>query len=1185
MSGILGSKQPAAAVPTQLNSINVDQSKYGLAVSLIYGVQRVPLNLAWYGAFFAQAVSSGGSGKGGHSAPSSYNYEASWLAILGEGPITGILEVWKDKDLTNMTTEGLTLFTGAGGQAPWSYLTSSFPTQAVPYDHTCYVAVANFPLGGSAALPNYTFEVQGFLAQPGTSITFTGGFSPGATSGTLTSAILANGVWDITFSSHESRTCTVSGTSVTWDSTLGLTLAATSAAIAGGLDGDPSAILLDYCTDANHGANFNAISSTIQGTGPTTWQTYCKANYLMVSPLEDTQRAGTDFLKDLLEITNSNGVMSAGTYYITPYGDSAVSANGASFSPNLTPLFAFTDDDFMPNSEGTNDDPVVMTRKPLTETYNVVRIEYLDRGNSYNTAIAEWTDPLDQALNGIRVMSNKTFHQICDTRVAANVAALIGQRQLYIRNTYTFTVRADYSLLEPMDLVSITDANLGITNKLVRITETQDDENDLFTIHAEEMFVGTASAPKYNFQPAQGYAANFAATPVPIDTPVVFTAPPALVAAAGGYELWIAAGPSTGGQYGGCSVFASMDGTTYGFLGSITGQARYGTASAVTATATSITLTLAAGAVANGLQLTNASAADYAANRALIWLDGEIIGFENVTLVSSGVYTLSPISRGLFGTGPSQGIGDAHSAGASWARLDETIFKFAFDPGMIGQTIDLKLPTFNTVQRSVQSLSAATAYAHLITATSGAALIGLPLKLIGRGVTINGTNAFKSASTTAWDSDVYSLQGYTNGAFVSFQPAQANQDVVVGLNSDPTTDSNYTSIDWGMNCNSGGDLIAYASGAALALIGTYAVGDVLTVSYDGAFIRWLQNGVVLHQVATTSNQTLYLDSSFNEPGTAVNGLTFGPYGTATPVLWVPVGNCLVSDENVTKQGGSAAWDSGCYSISGYGTCHVIFKANDLTHAFMVGLAQNPILPAANNYTGIDFALYCDAGSLKIYEAGTLVTTVGAYAITDLLAITYDGATITYWQNSVSLRTVSISGKTYYSTVAMNTTGSALNSLEFGPGSVIPLADTAEINLNAATSTLTGTLSGSPASFTSPNTNGSVTVGPFPVATTVILTVTGQWQFTYSDVSPQGMSIQYGISTTTETFSGALVTVTQSTTASGSAAGSGPLSQEISVSLAANTTTTYNMLSGQSPTGIVGTAITISGIIKVEVIKR
>lgn len=147
-------------------------------------------------------------------------------------------------------------------------------------------------------------------------------------------------------------------------------------------------------------------------------------------------------------------------------------------------------------------------------------------------------------------------------------------------------------------------------------------------------------------------------------------------------------------------------------------------------------------------------------------------------------------------------------------------------------------------------------------------------------------------------------------------------------------------------------------------------------------------------------------------------------------------------------------------------------------------------------------------------------------------------------------------------------------------------DTAFITGNAATSTSTASLSSaSVGSFGTPANMGSITVGPFTVATTVILVVTGQWQFVFSGGSTQNIVLRYGISTTTGTFSGALSTLDQSTAAISGLNGLGPLSMEIEVALGSGTTTTYNVLAGESPSGIVGTAISISGTIEAIVVKR
>lgn len=1224
MSFLTG-KRASAVTPTQLNSINVDQSRYGDPVPLVYGVQRIPMTLLWYGAFSSTAQYSGGSGKGGRGPPSSYAYTASCVMGLCEGPIVTIKQVWKDKDLTTLATEGLTLFLGAGGQTAWPYLTSKFPAQAVPYDHTAYVAEANLSLGSSAALPNYTFEVEGFLSLPGTPITFTAGIAVNGTTATISgTSPIADGQWDITFSDNESRTCTVATTSgvthVSWDSTLGLINAVTASAIAGGYDAEPTAVLLDYCTDANHGAGFNNVSSTIQGVGATTWQTYCYANGLFFSPWEDTQRPATEFVKDLFEMTNSNSVMSAGTLYVTPYGDSAISGNGRTFTPNLTPLFTFTDDDFMANNQGTNSDPVVMTRKPLTETYNVVRVEFLDRGNSYNVALAEWTDPLDMAVNGIRVMPTKTFHGICDARVAGAVAALIGQRQLYIRNSYQFTVRADYSCLEPMDLVAISDTNLGVTNKLLRITETEDDQNDIFTITAEEMFVGTATAPKYNFQSAQGYAANFAAEPFSVATPLIFSAPAPLVSAAGGYEIWVAAassgltyGGSTAGDYGGCYVFGSMDGTTYSALGQISGLARYGTiSSGVTATATSINVTLLATSAAEGLQMISASASDYTNNRALVYVDGEIIGFETATLIGTGQYTLSPISRGLFGTGPSLGVGLAHSSGASWARLDEAIFKFPIDPGMIGKTVDLKLCAFNSLGRSTQPQSEATAYGYLITTPNSQPGT---LTFVGSGVVVNGTSAFKSAATTAWDSSCWSTVSYSAGCSASCYSATptAANGLMLGLTTNPSASNSYSNLNYAIQLASGnayiyesgglaislgaitsstlanivydGKHIAYylngvlvrsvpvtgltlfmqicffdnnataygidftasgtavtpftlipmantvacagtkvvsntlgtngwgtknfqskesysngaicsasvsplgdaqlfgfstapAAGAAggygpilagwfphgvlsdceilfnganLGVFGAYvSTSEVLTIAYDNFNFYWYRNNTLILQVPYPNAGPLYLFGDFYEPTLGFSNINIAPYSAATPQQFISRGNCVVSDTNVAKSGGSNAWDSDAYSINGFPTCHVVFKPNSTAVNVMVGLV-NGAPPASPNLAGLNYALYCEGGgALKIYESGTFIGTYGTYLTSDYLAITYDGTTLVYSKNGITLLTRTGSVGPLFADVMIFEPGAGINSLEFGPSATIPILDTAQVGANAAT---------------------------------------------------------------------------------------------------------------------------------------
>jgi hypothetical protein len=61
------------------------------------------------------------------------------------------------------------------------------------------------------------------------------------------------------------------------------------------------------------------------------------------------------------------------------------------------------------------------------------------------------------------------------------------QRRLYVRNTYKFKLGIRYALLEPMDIVLITDGTLGLITAPVRITQIEEDDNGELTVTAEEI--------------------------------------------------------------------------------------------------------------------------------------------------------------------------------------------------------------------------------------------------------------------------------------------------------------------------------------------------------------------------------------------------------------------------------------------------------------------------------------------------------------------------------------------------------------------------------------------------------------------------------------------------------------------------------------------------------------------------
>jgi hypothetical protein len=142
-----------------------------------------------------------------------------------------------------------------------------------------------------------------------------------------------------------------------------------------------------------------------------------------------------------------------------------------------------------------------------------------------------------------------------------------------------------------------------------------------------------------------------------------------------------------------------------------------------------------------------------------------------------------------------------------------------------------------------------------------------------------GSTFTKTGGTNgAWDVSVYSQEGY-NACAVSWRASQTNADFMVALNSDPATDHNYTSLDFGLQCTSGGALGIYESGVSIGAFGSYTTSDQLSITYDGVTVRYYKNAALLRSVVSVG-QRLFLDSSFYTSGAAINSLSFGPISRA-----------------------------------------------------------------------------------------------------------------------------------------------------------------------------------------------------------------------------------------------------------------------------------------------------------------
>jgi Putative phage tail protein len=469
--------------------------------------------------------------------------------------------------------------------------------------------------------------------------------------------------------------------------------------LAGQIDAQPDYILADFLTNATYGAGWPA--GMIGSLAP--WATYCRAAGLFVSPAITDQVQASDFITSLAQATNSQLVWSQKALRLVPYCDATITGNGATFTPDLTPKYDLNDDDFIVSP---GDDPLSCTRVTSADAYNHVQVEFCNRANDYNIEIAEARDLADIEAKGLRTQDPIAMHMICDAVVARNVAQLLLQRTLYIRATYSFKLGWRHCLLEPMDLVTITDTAMGLDHAPVRITEIAEDEEGTLTITAEEYPFGVSSTSAYSHQTGAGYLPDYRVDPGASNAPVIFEPPYAL---AGTSSVWL--GTSGGAEWGGCEVWVSIDGASYSKAGTVTGKARHGvtTASLPFGTSPDTIHTLPVSLAVSGGALESVTTADADLLNTLSLVGGELVSYATATLTGANAYSLSYLRRGAYGT-----TVDVHASGSQFMRLDDKIFKLSLPQNYIGKTLYVKLPAYNRYGTQLQDISTCAAYSYTI---------------------------------------------------------------------------------------------------------------------------------------------------------------------------------------------------------------------------------------------------------------------------------------------------------------------------------------------------------------------------------------------------------------------------------------------------------------------------------------
>lgn len=1088
---------------TKIEALQLQSSAYGVTVPLVGGVTRIPGNLVYYADFQAiphTETTSAGKGGGVKTARTTYEYRASVLMGLCQGPIIDVLRIWKGKERieagyaapgTASATEAFS-HPGDGGTVPVAnastYSATVSVVATVPGENPAFMEEVQLSEGYHFTVNAGVYTFFAGWPPPATPLSISYQYTTAPVSQTAMQKLgitLHSGALDQAVPSwlstlHAAQALNYPGLAYldAQDYSLGTGAQVenhTFEVVAAGAYGvspsipdcDPAAFTFTALTDGRSGAHMP--SETV---GPfDAWSTYCIANGLLLSPALTEQQSAAELVAHMGQLTNTAPVWDIDHLQMIPYGDEAATGNGKTFTPNVTPEYDLTTDHFIATK---GQPPVKVLRKLPADRFNHVRIEFRNRANYYNKEIAEAKDEVDIALNGLRTMPTINAPWICDAAVASKIAYLKLQRTVNIEAEYEFTLPWAFDLLGPMSLVTLTEPSQLLDQRAVRIIET-DDDGFRIKVRAEDFPIGVATAALYPYQAVGGHNHDYNAAPGNVSAPVIFEAPGKL--AAGGLEVW-AAVRGTGALWGGCSVWVSMDGTNYSKVDTLYGGSRYG----------QLTGPIAGGVLPVSLiggQLNNGTAADAAALTTLCYIGGankEFVAYTTATLTGALAYNLGSLMRSAHGT-----VGAAHSAGDPFVRVDDAVAKSgALDRSMIGKTIWLKFTSFNVFGGGEQSLADVTAYSYAVTGEMRHAKL---FRAVAQGYqrSINGTNVPASGlydgetgallsgagsmyavnlirladgkvvatnvyNTLSVPADATAMATYLNGLNTS----AVEYAVCIRTNDEPQGNRLLGGLPEAMyRCGAsrgvfGSPEFKYRSAYILVGIpgcgeGNGAEGYQGDIESDADAVQdvtfEIRDGKLLGVAVNAKPRTLK-DYSYTGDLNATSDLTLIAHGVGM----------TVSGNSASKPAtGAGAWDSGVYSKQAFsGGAFVSWTVPQNNAYLMVGLNQDPATDAS--YASIDAAIYCEGdGDIQVYESGGSKGLFGTYSAGDTFAVSYDGNTVRYMKNgAVFASSPWVFAGALHADSSFNTPGGAITNVRFGPLSPVTNIGTSQLADEAAT---------------------------------------------------------------------------------------------------------------------------------------
>lgn len=450
-----------------------------------------------------------------------------------------------------------------------------------------------------------------------------------------------------------------------------------------GIDANPADVILYILTKLGIYNGVDPEETIISGIG--NFRKYCKANDLLISSPsgETSQKKAQEIIKDICTLTDAYFFWSNNKFKIRVKDNRQIN----DWRPDNTVVYDLGPDDMLLQSDGAC---VAFSRKDSSEVYNRFTVEFCNRSNSYENETVSYELSNDISKTGLRQMSTQNALYFYKKERAIKVCQMLARKNERERNKYTIKLDWAYCILEPGDLVTLSDPIIGLNKQIAMVDTVTEAKDGSITVDCLQYIDGNYNAGIVDVSGSNYNYVDYNIEPSNTDRPIIFQPPSA--ATLSGNEIWIAL-RGVDNTWGGCNILVANQDANYQSLGQYRMSSSYGTLAADMASSNADSFT----AVING-DFDNVTTLDAQNANSMMWIDGECLSYTTARKNSNGTWTFSGLIRGQYNTNIV-----SHRSGSTVVSCDGALYVIEITKKDIGRQLYFKFPSVNVFNSNPQN--------------------------------------------------------------------------------------------------------------------------------------------------------------------------------------------------------------------------------------------------------------------------------------------------------------------------------------------------------------------------------------------------------------------------------------------------------------------------------------------------